>query len=136
MNRFEKRCKKKCREIVRQGGYCENCGDPTKDWDLHHGLFKSSQRYRLNPFLWYDPSLQFRLCNRCHLHADDAPHKDQAAFERRMAIRTPDKAKRLREVNSKPVPPVIDQRLINWEKVFMSIEQHGRPIGNEILGLG
>ncbi len=96
---WQTRCEKKCREIVMQGGACENCGREDKKLDQHHGLFKSSQRYIANPFLRYDPTLQFCLCIDHHLWTDDSPHQDQAAFERRMAIRTPDKAKRLLEVN-------------------------------------
>lgn len=137
MNKYEKRCKKLCREIVMKGGRCENCGTRDKKLDQHHGILKTSQRSILNPFVWYDPTLQFCLCYEpCHQYGPDAPHVDQARFEARMAVCCPDKAKRLREVNSKPVPPCIDPRLVNWEKVFRSIELHGRPLGNEILGLG
>ncbi|HDZ37282.1 MAG TPA: hypothetical protein ENH62_03175 [Marinobacter sp.] len=134
MNKWENRCKKKCREIVMQGGRCENCGDGGhRKHDQHHGLFKTSQRYILNPFLRYDPTLQFCLCNDCHLHTDDAPHRDQAAFVERMIICCPHRVQRLLELYSKPVPPVIDPRIIDWKKVHANLVEHGRPLGNEIL---
>ena len=117
MNRLETKCKRKCRAIVMQVGVCERHGATNRKLDQHHGLFKSSQRYILNPFLWYDPTLQFCLCNDCHLYAKDAPHKDWAAFLVQMAIWTPDKVKLLRAVNSKPVPPPIDPRIIDWKLV-------------------
>lgn len=133
MYKWEKKCKELCREIVMQGGVCENCGHGDKKLDQHHGLFKSSQRYKLNPFLWYDPTVQFCLCyDLCHQHGPDAPHVDQARFEDRMAIRTPNKVKRLTAVNSKPLPPPIDPRIIDWEKVYGNLLEHGRPLGNEI----
>jgi len=31
------------------------------------------------------------------------------------------------------VPPVIDPRIIDWEKVHAHLVEHGRPLGNEIL---
>lgn len=133
MDKWERKCKDLCRDIVMQGGVCENCGASHRKLDQHHGLFKSSQRYKLNPFLWYDPTLQFCLCTHDHLYALDAPHHDQATFERRMAIRAPDKAERLTEVNSKPMPPPIDARIIDWKLVYEHLVEHGRPLGNEIF---
>lgn len=134
MDKWEKRCKDKCREIVMQDGRCQNCGDGGhRKHDQHHGLFKSSLRYKMTPFLWYDPTLQFCLCTDHHLWTDDAPHQDQAAFEDRMAVCCPHKAKRLIEVNSKPVAPVIDPRIIDWELVYENLVEHGRPLGNEIF---
>ncbi len=133
MDKWEKKCKELCRDIVMQVGYCEACGQSDRKLDQHHGLFKSSQRYILNPFIWHDPTLQFCLCAICHLHSDDAPHRDQGAFEDRMAIRNRDKVKRLTAVNRKPMLPPIDPRIIDWKLVYEHLVEFGRPLGNEIF---
>ena len=138
MPNWQLRCEKRCRKIVMRNPFCEKCGLSRSRLALHHGILQSSQRYILNPFLWYDPTIQFCLCETCHLYGPDAPHAPhggQDAFEKAMGRIDPLKIERLREVNSKPIltGKGIDPRKIDWEKVYGNIEQHGRPIGNEIF---
>ncbi len=136
MNKWERKCKANCRELVMKP-YCEACGKTNRILSQHHGLFKSSPRYKLNPFLRYDHTLQFCLCGDCHLYATSAPHFDQGQFEARMATKTPEKVKRLQEIKQGPLPPATDARFIDWEKVYGNLVKFGKPLGNEILaGLG
>ena len=113
--------------------WCERCGLAKSKLADHHGLFKTSQIYIANPFLHVDPTIRFCLCDTCHLYASESPHVDQEAFLRSMAMATPLKVQRLREITEKPVPPRIDPRVIDWEKVHAHIVKHGRPLQNEIL---
>lgn len=133
MKKWERKCKELCRELVMKT-FCEKCGNSDKKLDQHHGLLKSSQRYKLNPFFWYDPTLQFCLCCApCHLCGPESPHVNAKMFMAVMSVQTPDKAHRLREVNSGPLPPVIDARFVDWKMVYENLVKHGRPVGNEIL---
>ena len=132
MRKWEQKCKDLCREIVIADPWCEKCG-LARQLEQHHGLFKSSQRYKLNAFFWYDPTLQFRLCDECHKYDIDAPHCDQERFEETMRLRDPEKVKRLRDVSTGPLPPTIAARIIDWETVYGNLVIHGRPVGNEIL---
>lgn len=79
----ENKCKDRCRQIVMSGLKCESCEEI--GGEQHHGLFKSSQRIKLNPALLFDPALQFNLCPDCHKHNPDAPHVDNDAFLSKMA---------------------------------------------------
>ena len=138
MRKWEQKCKDLCRKLVMQGRFCDKCGNTYRmggcdKLNQHHGLLKSNQRYKLNPFFWYDPTLQFCICGYCHLQSPDAPHVSQERFEDAMMARVPDKIKRLREANTGPLPPTIDARIIDWKWVYANLVIHGRPVGNEIL---
>ena len=127
------RCEKLCRKKVMRNPWCERCGLKRSALAPHHGIFKSDQRYILNPFLQVDPTIQFCLCDTCHRYNADAPHVDPDAFLEKMGAINPLKVTRLREITEKPVPPGIDPRIIDWEKVHANIVEHGRPLGDEIL---
>lgn len=135
MRKWEKKCKDLCRELVmRKSGkrqWCQMCGHPRFNVEQHHGLLKSGQRYKLNPFYWYDPTLQFCLCPECHKGNKDAPHVNQAAFEAEMLLVDPEKIQALQELKQGPLIQ-IDARTIDWEKVYASLEEYGRPLGIEI----
>ena len=87
----------------------------------------------MNPFLWYDPTIRFCLCETCHLYDSTAAHVKPDAFLDSMAAINPEKITRLRELTSKPVPQGIDPRTIDWQQVYSNIEENGRPVGDEIF---
>ncbi len=130
---WQKRCEALSHKIVMRNPWCERCGLNKSGVSDHHGIFKTDQRYIANPFLWYDPTIRFCLCDTHHLYDSAAPHVDQEAFERVMIERYPDKIKRLREILNAPVPDGIDPRIIDWEQVYANIEEFGRPSGDEIF---
>ncbi len=131
MDKWQKKCRAACRELVMGVGVCEACR--IKSWGLqqHHGLMKSSQRYKLNPLYWYDPSLQFCLCADCHEYETWAPHVSQNEFEHVMIPHANEKIQTLRALRQGPLIR-IDARTIDWEKMHASLVEHGRPLGNEI----
>ena len=135
MANWRLRCEKLCHEIVMRNPFCEKCGLKRSMLADHHGIFRTDQRYILNPFLQVDPTIRFCLCDTCHRYNSAAPHNDQEAFEVSMATINPLKIARLREITSKPVlaGKGIDPRIIDWEAVYGNIKEHGRPLQNEIL---
>ena len=134
MEKWERKCKEYCRKLVMKS-FCERCGNSiASSWlQQHHGLFKSSQRYKINPFYRYDPTIQFCLCMDCHLHRKEAPHVNQDKFEQAMGTINRDKIQRLRAVNIGPLSPAIDDRIIDWHQVYVNLIKFGRPLGNEIF---
>lgn len=109
-----------CREIVMRKGECESCKLPFNT-EQHHGIFKSNQYYKLNPHVWYDPDLQFELCDICHKYDNDAPHVDNAGFLIKMASKTPEKVGKIHELTSGPLPD-IDVRTMDWTEVYKQLK--------------
>lgn len=131
MDKWEKKCRALCREKVMSPLVCEMCRSVFRS-EQHHGMMKSDQRYTLNPFYWYDPTLQFRLCPTCHKHRPCAPHVNQQAFEAKMMDKTPVKIQTLQALKQGPLIK-IDARTIDWKKVYANLLEHGKPLGNEIF---
>lgn len=101
-------------------GRCETCKD-NLNTEEHHGIFKSSQRYKLNPYVWYDPDLQFELCDMCHKYKSSAPHSNNNAFLKFMAEKTPDKVAKIRALTTGPLIN-IDVRTMDWKEVYKELE--------------
>ncbi len=102
-------------------GRCEVCG---KTWDTeqHHGIFKSSQRYKLNPHVWYNPDLQFELCDQCHKYKSSAPHVNNDAFLKFMDKKNSDKVNKIIILTTGPLIN-IDSRCFNWEEVYKQLQE-------------
>ena len=86
MDKWERKCKELCHEIVMSVGHCEACGS-TVNLEQHHGIFLSNQRLKLNPELKYDPDLQFCLCADSHKYRPYSPHVDNDSFLQKMTDR-------------------------------------------------
>lgn len=117
-----------CRQIV-MVGYCEMCGIGMR-LEQHHGLFRSSQRYKLNPYYRYDPELQFCLCDECHKYSAVAPHVDGAAFLQKMKTmggvvpyrgHRAFKAYRIEAISQGPLV-VVSDREVDWDEVYADLK--------------
>ena len=118
MTSDEKRCKDECRRQVAVVGSCEMCD--CRIGEQHHGLFKSSQRYKLNPLYRYDPDLQFYLCDKCHKYNSSAPHVNNDAFLRNMRAKGGVRAYKAYRIEAVSIGPLIkiDARTVDWKQVY------------------
>lgn len=123
MTAIEKRCKKLCREIVMADDRCEMCGERVLYLDQHHGLFRSSQRLKLNRGLLYQPELQFCLCTWCHLHRLDAPHVDNEVFLVAMKAKGDYRAYKAYAVEAANEGPlvIVPDREINYNDILAEL---------------
>lgn len=107
--------------IVMRKGQCEDC-ELTFNTEQHHGIFKSSQYYKLNPHVWYNPNLQFELCDMCHKYKSSSPHSNNNAFLKFMAEKNPDKVAKIIELTTGPLIN-IDVRTMDWESVYRELKE-------------
>ena len=120
MDKWEKKCKELCREIVMSVGHCESSGK-TFGLEQHHGLFKSSQRLKLNRELKYDPDLQFCLNDESHRENPDSSHKDNDKFLASMIKaggRTKYKARKIQKVNQ----GALIRKRPDFERVYLELK--------------
>ena len=89
----------------------------TFNTEQHHGIFKSSQYYKMNPVVWYDPDLQFELCDICHKYDAKAPHVDNGVFLDYMTKVAAEKVAKIIKMTTGPLPD-IDARTMNWNIVY------------------
>ncbi len=123
MTNNERKAKALCRKIVMAAGICEKCSQAGTE--QHHGLFRSSQRVKLNPALLCDPDLQFCLCGDCHRLAPDSPHVDGVAFFQKMKGMGGARAYKAYKVAtaSQGRLVVVKDRDIDWGKVLMGLKE-------------
>ncbi|RLC36791.1 hypothetical protein DRH27_04735 [Candidatus Falkowbacteria bacterium] len=117
MTALEKKCKDECRRIVIGDGVCEMCDRATGI--QHHGLFKSNQRYKLDPGLQYEPDLQFCLCTDCHTSRPEAPHVDNDKFLAFMRKKGGHLAHKAYKVEAVTYAPLVIKDI--WEVDFEAI---------------
>ncbi len=117
----EHQCRKEVRMQVMAAGQCESCDE--RGGEQHHGLFRSSQRVKLNPLLLLDTDLQFDLCPDCHKHAKDAPHVDNEAFLVKMVAkggRRAYKACKIRRTDQGPLV-IVENYKIDYDKELLRL---------------
>ena len=124
MTVLEEKCKKECRRVVieQAGGVCEMCDKAIGE--QHHGVFRSSQRYKLNAEIRYDPDLQFCLCADDHKYAKKAPHVDNEAFLRAMREKGGTRAYKAYKVEAVCIGPlkIKDNREIDFEAMLAELK--------------
>jgi hypothetical protein len=106
---------------VMAAGQCESCDE--RGGEQHHGLLRSNQRVKLNPLLLLDPDTQFDLCDYCHKHAEDAPHKDNDKFLAKMIAkggRRAFKARRIIRIDQGPLV-IMAARDVNYNKTLKKL---------------
>ncbi len=117
----ENECRRECRMQVMASGKCESCDE--RGGEHHHGLFKSSQRLKLNPLLKLDPDLQFDLCPDCHRENEDAPHVDNEKFLNKMEVKGGHrayKARKIRRIDQGPLV-VVENYKIDYEDELVKL---------------
>ena len=127
MSTIKDQCKHDCRDIVMSAGLCEKCEEESCS-EQHHGLYKSSQRIKLNGTLLYDPDLQFALCSECHRSDEDAPHVNNDAFLDAMEEKGGHracKAQKIREINQGPLV-MVSERDIDYRAIRESLTGYRR----------